>query len=111
MPHHHHIGGYTSRGCPRPIACLATIISMVYTSPGCRRIMPRRLHFDGLHLTGMSEGYASAHLGMAEGGNTSGPNDNTPALWCGGRRWPHRVQMRSPLVFDVGAEGGHIGSK
>ena len=77
MHHHHHIGGYTSRGCPRPIACLATIISMVYTSPGRRRIMPRRLHFDGLHLTGMSEGYASDHLtGMAKGGNTYGRNDN-----------------------------------
>ena len=69
MHHHHHVGGYTSRGCRRAIAWLCTI-SMVYTSPGCRRIMPRRLHFDGLHLTGMSEGYASAHLGRAEGGNT-----------------------------------------
>ena len=71
MHHHHHIGGYTSRGCRRAIACLCTTISMVYTSPGCRRIMPRRLHFDGLHLTGMSEGYALAHLaGVAECGDT-----------------------------------------
>ena len=23
----------------------------------------------------------------------------------------YRVQMRSPVVFDVGTEGGHIGSK
>ena len=70
MLHHHHIGCYTSRDGRRAIACLCTMISMVYTSQGCRRIMPRRLHFDGLHLTGVSEGYASAHLGRAEGGNT-----------------------------------------
>ena len=70
MHHHHHVGGYSSRGCRRAIACMCTIISMVYTSPGCRRIMPRRLHFHVLHLTGVSEGYASAHHNMAEGGNT-----------------------------------------
>ena len=28
-----------------------------------------------------------------------------------GRRWPHRVQMRSPLLFGVGAEGGHTWPK
>ena len=70
MQHHHHIGGYNSRGCRLAIACMCTMISMVYTSRGCRRIMPRRIHFDGVHLTGMSEGHASAHLGKAEGGNT-----------------------------------------
>ena len=99
MHHHHHIGGYTSRGCRRAIACLATIISMVYTSPGCRRIMHRHLHVDGLHS--MSMGYTSP-----------GCRRVMPRLTSG---WPkvatHRVQMTTPLLFGVGAEGGHIGSK
>ena len=30
------------------------------------------------------------------------PNEITPALWSGDRRWRHRVLMRSPLFFVVG---------
>ena len=92
MQHHHHIGGYNSRGCRRAIACLCTMISMVYTSgdvdglclaasismgytaPGCRRVMPR--------LTSGRQKVAT-----------------------------HRVQITTPLPFGVGAESGHIGSK
>ena len=39
--------------------CFAASISMGYTSPGSRRAMPCHLHFDGLHLAGMSTGYTS----------------------------------------------------
>jgi len=50
---------------------VAAVVSVVCSSPGCRRVVPRRLHFDGVHLTGMSEGSASAHLaGVAECGDT-----------------------------------------
>ena len=73
--------------------CHAVSISMGYTSPGCRRVMPRPT---------ITWPKVATHRGS---------NDNAPALWCAGRRWPHRVQMRSPVVFDVGTEGGHIGSK
>ena len=66
---HRDVGGF----------CLATIIPMCYTSPGCgrvmprhhhfdglytspghRRVLPRHLRFDGLHLTGMSTGICLA---------------------------------------------------
>ena len=40
--------------------CLATTISMGYTSPVCRRAMPRNFHCDGLHLTGRSTGICLA---------------------------------------------------
>ena len=73
--------------------CHAVSISMGYTSPGCRRVMPRPT---------ITWPKVATHRGS---------NDNAPALWCACRRWPHRVQMRSPVVFDVGTEGGHIGSK
>ena len=73
--------------------CLTASISMGSTSPGFRRVMPRHSHFDGLHLGGMSTGYLAAWEGR------------------GGRRCPHWVQMIEPLIFGVGAEGGHIGSK
>ena len=73
--------------------CLVTIISMGLISQGCRRSMPRRLHFDGLHLPGMSTGYASP------------PSFRwaTPRMSTG--------FMPSPNGRAVGAEGAHIGSK
>ena len=110
--------------------CLVTIISMGLISQGCRRSMPRRLHFDGLHLPAIATAYASPPsfrwatprrdvdgLPRRMGGPwgpkvpTLGPNDRTADLWGGGRRWTHRIQMRSSLLFRVGAEGVHIGSK
>ena len=110
--------------------CLVTIISIGLISQGCRRILPRSLHFDGLHLPAMSTGYASPPsfrwatprmddegLPRRMGGPwgpkvpTLGPNDRTADLWGGGRRWTHRIQMRASLLFRVGAEGVHIGSK
>ena len=45
---------------------------------------------------------------------TKGQSDLVVIEWVqrGGRRWPHRVQMRSPLLFGVGArhplKGGYL---
>ena len=54
-------GNEQTRGNGRDVdgLCLATIIPMCYTSPGCRRVMARHHHFDGLHLAGSSTGSAS----------------------------------------------------
>ena len=59
-------GNEQTRGNGRDVDgfCLATTISMGYTSPGCRRAMPRHFHFDGLHLTGRSAGICLAASGF-----------------------------------------------
>ena len=96
--------------------CLATIIAMVLTSPppfrrapprlGCRRPMPRHHHFDGQHLGRMPTGYTLRRMGVPLGLNMPalGPNDRTADIWCGDRRWAHRIEIRSPLLFGVGAK-------
>ena len=84
--------------------CLATIIAMVLTSPPPFQWAPPRRDVDGLCLATV--------ISMS---NTSDGCRRVIyfAAWQGrgGRRCPHWVQMIEPLIFGVGTEGWHIGSK